>query len=407
MNTTPQEMKHSLISYFKSGEGSGKCLGVEIEHFTVEKETGKAVPYAGKRGVQAILQELETHYDIRRDYREEDYLGFETEEFTITLEPAAQVEISIAPKERIASVKEIYEDFRAHLDPILSSYGYELSTLGYQPKSRVDDLILIPKERYRLMDAHFSHTGDGHGGREMMRGTASTQISIDYSSEADFREKIRAIAFLTPLIQLLCDNVTAFEGSPFSGHLKRTDIWRRTDPARCGLPPHIFDASYGYGDYADYLLDMPMILFHKGETTLSTGMDTPKEIYAERDFDTEDVRHVLSMAFPDVRLKSYLEIRGADSLPKEKMLAYCAFIKGILYSGEGLKECGRMIRDLKIGEGDVQRAQDDLMEKGWQGMLYGQRAEDFAAGLLKLAERNLPREEQEFLLPFLKERGLY
>ena len=406
MKTTPQEMKQALVSYFRNGEGSSRCLGVEIEHFIVEKETKEAVPYAGEKGVQAILKQLETHYDIRQDYREEDYLGFETDEFTITLEPAAQVEISIAPKESIAGVQQVYEGFRAHLDPILASYGYELCTLGYQPKSRVDELVLIPKERYRLMDAHFAHTGDGHGGREMMRGTASTQISIDYSSEEDFRVKIHAISFLMPFIQLLCDNVENHEGSLFSGHLKRTDIWRRTDPARCGLPPHVFDPSYGYDDYADYLLDMPMILFHKGEITLDTGMDTPKEIYAEREFEKEDVRHVLSMAFPDVRLKSYLEIRGADSLPQDKMLAYCAFIKGILYSEEGLAECTRRVRDLKITEADVLKAQDSLMEKGFRGTLYGESAEKFAADFLMLAKKALPEEEKAYLRPFLTERGL-
>ncbi len=397
MTQKKQELRSALVEHFTGGVSAERRLGVEIEHFVVEKESGMALPFAG--GVDEIVEELAGCYPHTPEKEGDTLLGFDTADFNITLEPAAQLEISIAPRESIAEIAEIYRGFRERLLPILEKRGAALVALGYQPKARVDELTLIPKERYRLMDAHFAHTGDHHGGREMMRGTASTQISIDYASEKDFREKLQAVSFLLPVIAMFADNTPFFEGKPFSGHLKRTDIWRRTDPARCGLLPGVFRADYGFADYADYLCRMPLILYHKGDVTFSTGLQTAEEVYKDRpiDIDKEDIRHVLSMAFPDVRLKNYLEIRVADSLPLTEVLAYCAFLKGLLYSDEGLRYCLDFIQVHQASEETVHRAEDALMEKGWAAEIYGMPAAALAEKLLELAKSALSAEEGALL----------
>ena len=276
----------------------------------------------------------------------------------------------------------------------------DLVTQGYQPKSRVADLPLIPKERYRLMDAHFAGTGDGRGGRQMMRGTASTQISIDYSSEEDFRRKLQALAVLSPLLRLLCENTPVFEGAPYTGHLLRTDIWRRTDPVRCGYPPGIFRPDYGFADYAGWLLDVPLILMHRGDGTRDTGVMTAAEVYAGRDTDEEDLRHILSMVFPDVRLKRYLEIRFADAVSGERMLAYCALVKGIFYTEAGLTACEELLGRLTDPARELIACEDELMRAGWDGMLYGESVRDAAIRFIDLAGRNLEEEERAYLEGF-------
>ena len=396
-----EKLRERLISYFVNGAGTDRRLGVEIEHFLTDLRSGETLPYDGPRGMEEFLRRFAASLPEIRPIREEGHLlGFETPGYTITLDPAAQLEISIVPENSIRTIREIYEDFLKKASPILRDMDAVLQTCGYQPRSRVADLPLIPKERYRLMDAHFAGTGDGRGGRQMMRGTASTQISIDYSSEEDFRRKLQALAVLSPLLRLLCENTPVFEGAPYTGHLLRTDIWRRTDPVRCGYPPGIFRPDYGFADYAGWLLDVPLILMHRGDGTRDTGTMTAAEVYAGRDTDEEDLRHILSMVFPDVRLKRYLEIRFADAVSGERMLAYCALVKGIFYTEAGLTACEELLGRLTDPARELIACEDELMRAGWDGMLYGESVRDAAIRFIDLAGRNLEEEERAYLEGF-------
>ena len=389
-----------MIRYFAAGaKPQANCeLGVEVEHFIVDSVTREAVPYEGDRGVRSILTALMDRYENARVLPDDDFFGFAVPEFTITLEPAAQLEISIVPEHDIKEIGAVYRRFSESLRPILSEYGYAVMNVGFQPVSDVEKLTLIPKRRYALMDAHFQKSGTG--GREMMRGSASVQVSIDYFSEDDFRRKVQAAYYYGPVLKLLCDNAPFVQGKPAARHLLRTDIWRRVDSNRCGILPGVFSESYGFGDYADFLGRMKPIFLKEGASVRPTGEQTAAELFAEREPAQAEVEHLLSMAFPDVRLKHYLEIRYADSMPLPYLLAYVALIKGLLYHEAGLSYARNQLRSRKLTDADIIRAEDSLMAMGWDGMVYGRNVRDAAEELLALAGQSLPEAEQAYLEAF-------
>lgn len=396
------DWKTSLTRYFKEGvKAAGEArLGVEVEHFILDGERRTAIPYAGGGGVREVLTRLMARYPEAESLPDDDFFGFRVPEFTITLEPAAQLEISIAPTSSVRRIGEIYQSFAENLNAVLAEFGYAAINAGCQPVSRVAELALIPKRRYDLMNAHFQAYGTG--GMEMMRGTASLQVSIDYQSEADFRKKIQAAYYYAPVLKLFCDNSPSFQGVPLNTRLKRTDIWRRVDPSRCGILPGVFSASYGFADYAAFLGNMPPIFLKQGEgKILPTGARTIAELYDGRAPGADEIPHLLSMAFPDVRLKQYLEIRFADSVPPPFLLAYAALIKGLLYSEIGLA-CAqeRIFSGEPMSGDDVRRAEDALMEQGWSAAVYGRPAGELAGKALELARRGLPESEREFLNAF-------
>ncbi len=394
------DWKLPFIRYFQEGTKREKssALGVELEHFIVDKKTGRAVPYGGEDGIRQILSELIMLYPKAQVLPDDDFFGFETPEFTITLEPAAALEISIAPEFSIKRIVDIYQDFYLKLDQVLKKKGYAAVTAGCQPQSPVESLTLIPKKRYALMDARFRQFGTG--GMEMMRGTASLQVSIDYRSEEDFRNKLRAAYYFGPVLKLFCDNSSSFQGEPLKKRLKRTQIWRRVDPVRCGILPEVFSDPYGFLEYTAFLGAMPPIFIKKGREVIDTGDKTVAQLYEGKEVSREEVVHILSMAFPDVRLKQYLELRFADSVPLPFMMAYCALIKGLFYSDKGVSYAERQIAERGISEKEVSEAENGIMELGWKAHVYGRPVRELADEMLTLARSGLEKEEAGYLDAF-------
>ena len=398
MRCMMENWKSKMIEYFAAGVTDQKRLGVEIEHFIVDKITGKAISYEEKNGVRSILSKLVEQYPDALILPEDDFLGFMVPDFSITLEPAAQFEISIRPVTSIRDAEEIYLGFLSNINPILSGMGYEMITAGCQPVSKMDELTLIPKKRYAIMNHHFKSTGTG--GMEMMRGTSSMQVSIDYSSEEDFSRKIRAAYYYGPVLKLLTDNSKSFQGLMLDTNLKRTDIWRRTDPVRCGILPGIFSKHYGFSDYADFIGHVPPIFLKHGTDLELAGNRTVEEIFADREMDEELQRHVLSMVFPDVRLKQYLEIRFADSVPLPFLNAYTALVKGLFYSEAGLTFADEQIRRGGLKEEDILISEDDIIRRGWNASVYQTDCNKLAKRVLETACEGLEGEEKKYLAPF-------
>lgn len=394
-----------LERYFRSGckDVQQNSIGVEIEHFVVHPETKETVSYYGDKGIGQVLLALAGAYPGCRLILGKDgqsCLGFETEEFVITLEPAAQVEISIRPQNEISAIVRIYETFRSALKKTLDSFGYTYVTEGYQPVSLVENLEIIPKERYKIMNRHFQSTGTM--GKNMMRGTGSVQVSVDYHSEADFRKKIQLAYAMMPVFKLLMDNTPRFEGRDNRKPLKRTEIWNNVDPDRSGIIPDVLKEDYSFRDYASYLWNAtPIFLPIDGKDT-AVGMTTTGELFAEGELDKSMIEHIISMFFPDVRLKQYIEIRGADSVEPERVYAYAALIKGLLYNDAFLDGIHKFIRERHLRNDDIKASEADLMAHGWQGKIYGVPAQVMVEKVLEHAKRQLSMEEKDYLNPFFE-----
>lgn len=392
-----EKNKALLESYFHEGckKNCMQSLGLEIEHFIVRKDSLRTVSYYEKGGVKEILQCLEPFYTIK-DYGEEgDLLGLANKNYSITIEPAGQLEISISPMASIGDIGHTYHDFLRIIEPILERLGCKLETLGYHPKSRVEDLPLIPKRRYRYMDAYFKKSG--HCGIYMMRGTASAQISIDYCSEEDFILKYRAAHIIMPAVRLLTDNTPVFEGEEKKGLLIRSRIWEDVDKSRCGILEDLFDESFGFASYVRHLWNLQPIFIVNGEETIFTENQKFCSLYKNKEIGKKEIDHILSMTFLDVRLKSYIEMRAADCMPFAYVRAYMALVKGLFFKKEPLK----IISDrYKVSVKDIRQAQMDLAKRGYEAQIYGKSAAAFTGDLLCLASEFLPLGEKDYLQPF-------
>ncbi|MCR4771981.1 MAG: hypothetical protein K5855_06665 [Oscillospiraceae bacterium] len=390
------DWKESVISFFAQAaeKTSPPELGVEAEHFVVDRVSRRAVPYSGEHGIRRVLARLTELYPEAQILPDDDFFGFQVPDFTVTLEPAAQLEISISPMASVRRISDAYLAFMKNLDAVLAPLGCMALSVGCQPVSPVAELEMIPKKRYTLMNEHFRHTGTG--GIEMMRGSASLQVSVDYYSEEDLRRKLQAAYCYSPILKLLCDHAPSFQGQKLDVRLKRTDIWRRTDPIRCGVLPGVFSPSYGFADYADFLGRIPPIFLKEGSKVLPTGFQTADTLFEGKILGEEEIRHLLSMAFPDVRVKQFLEIRVADAVPYPFLPAYCALIKGLVYSEIGLEYAQEMIREKRLTEDDIRKAEDELTVRGWDADVYGLPASELGQRLLRMAEKELPPEERPY-----------
>lgn len=383
-----------IEEYFRSSckpEGTPFRLGVEIEHFLMDKNTHRSAQFFGEHGVEKLLERLAPHFD-EKHYTDGILAELDCGDYNITLEPSCQFEISIMPEEKIETIEQIYAGFRSLTQPVLDEFGLEFLNYGYNPYEKNEEMVLIPKKRYACMDRYFKEIGTK--GSHMMRSTASTQVSIDYFSEEDFVKKFRSVYVLGPLLALFADNCPVYEGEKNTIYIRRQKIWRDVDPHRVNVFDYIDFNNFGFRDYAEYVYHVPLaVSILDGETAYTTK--TACEVYKDRTVEKKDIQHILSMVFPMARLKTFVEIRCGDSMPIERSLAFTALIKGLYLKPEKLYNLMDEF-DLKTAQ-DTISAEDAVMENGPDAIVYGLKASEVLDRMLSIATENLPQEERRFL----------
>lgn len=411
-----EDNRESIIAYFESGsKDKDRKLGVEVEHFIITEADGTPFTYEPQGsipGLRDVLTHLLETYPAIFQNAEGELIGCANEEASVTLEPSAQIEVSIAPFESVAEIGRAYEHFRDAIDPYLQAHGAKLVNAGYHPTRKAEELTLIPKERYRLMDAHFSNLGTL--GLRMMRASASTQVSIDYADEADAVRKMRVASALAPILGAIADNVAVYEREVGAYPLVRLAVWRNVDDARCGVVPGVFDPDFGFAAYADWMLRTSPIFVNvkqpDGTSVPRAESDrTAAEIYADSTMDKDDIEHLISMFWPDVRLKRFVEIRPADSLPQEYLEGYAALIKGLFYSEESLARIEHELGVVKnvrgedewpLNEQDIEDAIEAIRTQGYDATFYRKGSKNLLAWeelLFSLAREALSEDERGFL----------
>lgn len=402
MNTTVQAsareqnieaIVHFIEAGIKSPEHQGG-LGIELEHIVCHTDLSP-VGYSDKWGVAWLLEQLKSDYPDATYDSEGDILGVARKGAAITIEPAAQVELSAGPFNKLKDAEEVFTSFESQVNTLLNAHDEQLLPVGYHPSAEARTLELIPKQRYKFMNKYLSATDSC--GPCMMRGSASTQISIDYTSTADCLRKMRLAYALVPILSLICDNSTVFEGKPRTHQLVRTYIWQHMDNDRCGLIPGALDEGFTLEDYAAYILDTPAILVPDGSGGWRYTEATFGEEYATTPMTQDDVAHALSMFFPDVRLKTYVEIRPADSMPVPYVIAYAALIKGLFYNETSLSAIEKLFST--IDENAYEQAKAALMEHGYAATVYGKPAHALAKEVLNIAQAGLDEGDLTYLSP--------
>ncbi len=394
-----QDNLDALVAFFESGikpKSSQGKLGIELEQIIVN-EDGSPVSYSEDHGVAWLLSELSHAYPEKTTDAEGDLLGLARPGEAITIEPAAQLELSAGPFDDLSIALEVFSAFQSEVNQILNPLGRQILATGYHPTSPARDLELIPKQRYEFMNKYLSEA-DCYGPC-MMRGSASTQVSIDYTSAEDCLRKMKIAYALVPLLSLICDNSPIFEGAPRKHKLVRTDIWRHVDKDRCGAVPGIFDDDFTLRDYAAFVLDCPAIVMPSTSERWEYSTDTFGKIYARKAMTKREIEHAVSMQFPDVRLKTYIEIRPADSMPIPYVIAYAALIKGLFYNEASLSSLEGIFAN--VTETSYEAAKDALMESGYDATVYGETAASLCDKVIEIALSALSAADQDLMQPLV------
>lgn len=401
-------IKESVKRYIRDGESLSQDLGLEIEHFVVN-DAGVQIEF---HEVSSIIEKMAGILNAKIIYMDGYPVGYVTDDYSITLEPACQFEISINPYSDIETIKSIYEDFVTLWTPVLKARGYHLETKGNLPLVEQgvidpDDIALSPKKRYKYMDSYFRHSG--RYGKYMMRASASTQVSVDFRSEEDMARKLNILQKISPVLMIAMENKTdpdsTLKEHPDKPHLFRIQEWDDLDPSRTGFYPHSLEDGFGYDSVADTILHTPLIILTDDGVTTDVGSETAEELFArglirEETLDITRERslieHFISMGFFHYRVKKYIEIRVADSVPLDRALGYVAILKGIVYSDDNLSALEKELADVDTAE-KIQQAVEDIERDGYNAVVYGRKATEWAAHLYELALDKLPDTDKEYL----------
>ncbi|TCS60642.1 glutamate--cysteine ligase [Varunaivibrio sulfuroxidans] len=348
----PVTNKETLIAYMASGcKPKEKWrIGTEHEKFAYDLQTLRPLEYGGENGIKALLEGLR-NFGWLPVFEDGHLIALKMDDgSSITLEPAGQVELSGAPLE---TVHQTCKEVGLHLNQvkaIAAKLGIGFIGLGYQPKWSTDTLPWMPKNRYEIMRRYMPTRGTL--GLDMMQATCTVQVNLDFDSEATMVEMFRISLALQPIATALWANSPFRNGAP-SGFLSyRSHIWTDTDPDRCGMLPFVFDEGFGFERYVEYMLDVPMYFVYRDGHYIDASGQSFRDFLAGKlpalpgEYPTlSDWEDHLTVAFPEVRLKRYLEMRGADGGPWNRLCALPAFWVGLLYDEAARAKAWDIVHD--------------------------------------------------------------
>ena len=358
--------RDELVDWIAAGEKPKNAwrIGTEHEKFVFHTDTLTPVPYEGKRSISALLNALITRFGWQPIMEGDNIIALKREGCeicgNISLEPGGQFELSGGALE---TLHETAVETRAHLREVLSvgeQLGIGFIGLGFSPKWTLAETPHMPKQRYNIMTRYMPTVGSR--GLDMMYRTATIQVNLDFASEADMVKKLRVSLALQPIATAL------FAASPFTeGKLNgfesmRSEVWRDTDKRRTGMLPFVFEQGMGYERYVDYALSVPMyFVYRSGRYIDASGASFQDfldgklpQLPGERPT-IDDWSDHLTTLFPEVRLKRFLEMRGADSGPWQRICALPAFWVGLLYDEQALDAAWDLVKDWTAEEREALR----------------------------------------------------
>src|ERR1700675_2142704 len=398
VDMTPIETRDELVAWFAAGAKPREKfrVGTEHEKFAFTLARHEPVPYEGPRSIRALLEGMQLLLGWDPIMEGPNIIGLSdvTGGGAISLEPGGQFELSGAP---VATIHRTCSELMAHLAQlrqVAEPLGIGFLGLGMTPTWTRAEVPVMPKGRYRIMTAYMPKVGD-HG-LDMMYRTCTVQANLDYSSESDMVKKLRVSLALQPVATAMFANSPFTEGKP-NGFLSfRSEIWRDTDPDRSGMLPWAFESGMGFERWVDYALDVPMYFVKRGEKYIEVAGQSFRDLLAGRLPGLPDERATISdwsnhisSIFPEVRLKRYLEMRGADGGPWRRLAALPAFWVGILYDDACLAAAWDIVKDWTSQERQTLR--DEVPRLGFKATIRGRTLLDIARECVALARAGLSR----------------
>ncbi|MBI3672145.1 MAG: glutamate--cysteine ligase [Rhizobiales bacterium] len=392
----PIEAKAQLIDFLASGSKPKEDwrLGTEHEKFPFLTDTLQPVPYEGPRSIRALLEGLRDRFGWAGVYEGSNIIALADPHGigSISLEPGGQFELSGAP---LRTVHDTCEEVHEHLDQVREvgdALGIGFLGLGASPTWSRGQTPVMPKGRYKIMAPYMDKVGKY--GRDMMFRTCTVQVNLDFGSEADMVKKLRVSLALQPVATALFANSPFLDGKPNGFVSFRSEVWRDTDNARAGMLPFVFEPGFGFERYVDYALDVPMYFVIRDGKFIDTAGESFRaflrgelpQLPGEKPVLKDWSDHITTI-FPEVRLKTYLEMRGCDSGPWRRLCALPALFVGLLYDQNSLDAAWDLVKDWSAAERQALR--DAVPRQGLKATIRGRTVQQVAKDVLKLSRAGL------------------
>jgi glutamate--cysteine ligase len=385
--------RDQLAAYIEKGckPAEDWRIGTEHEKFAFRLSDLRPLPYEGPDGIGEVLRRL-TRFGWEETREGDNVIALAGPSGSVSLEPGGQFELSGAP---LATLHDTCEEVHEHLRQV-KEVGRELGIgmlgLGFNPKWRRDEIPWMPKGRYRIMRDYMPKKGSL--GLDMMTRTCTVQVNLDFGSEADLVKKFRVGLALQPVATALFANSPFTEGRPNGFQSFRSHIWTDTDPDRCGDLPFVFEDGFGIERYVDYALDVPMYFVYRDGRYIDASGQSFRDFMegrlpalpGETPLMTDWVDHLTTL-FPEVRLKRFLEMRGADGGPWRRLCALPALWVGLLYHGDSLDAAWDLVKDWSAEERAHLRR--EVPRHGLRAPFRGRTVRELAQDVLEIARAGL------------------
>jgi glutamate--cysteine ligase len=392
----PIESKAQLIDELAQGSKPEEQwrIGTEHEKFPFLTDTLGPVPYEGPRSIKALLEGLRDRFGWTGVLEDGNIIALSDPKGlgNVSLEPGGQFELSGAPLETVHDTCEEVHEHLTQVREVGDRLGIGFLGLGASPIWSRAETPVMPKGRYGIMAPYMDKMG--RYGRDMMFRTCTVQVNLDFASEADMVKKLRVSLALQPIATALFANSPFLDGKP-NGFLSfRSEVWRDTDNQRSGMLPFAFEDGMGFERYVDYALDVPMYFVMRDGKYINCAGESFRafldgrlpQLPGEKPVLKDWADH-LTTIFPEVRLKRYLEMRGADSGPWRRLCALPAFWVGLLYHQPALDAAWDLVKDWTAEERQTLR--DDVPRLALHAKIRGRTVQDLAREVLMLARKGL------------------
>lgn len=366
-------------------------VGLEWEKEAVRRD-GRRVRFDDADGIESLLVRLADRFGWVPHSEGDRVIALSRDGDTITLEPGGQVEISTAPHQRLAGIERALRRHLAELQSVTRGTDVLFLAAGYTPIARVAEIPFVPKARYGVMREYLGSRGAlGHS---MMKGTTSVQVTLDYESETDCARKFAIAMALSPVVTALAACSPFVEGKPSGYASWRARCWQQTDPDRTGLLGDLLARPFTFAGWVDWLMDVPMMFLRIGGRYVSAEGRTFGDwirdgIQGTRPSIADFELHLTSV-FPEVRVKNFIEIRGADNGPLPHVLGIAALWKGLMYDPEALGQAEEVAALLPMSDRDA--LWEVAAREALAGRHRGRSLRAWAGLLLEIASRGLQRQ---------------
>ncbi len=392
------ELPDALAAWLEAGckpDGPFR-VGAEHEKIAFHRADRSPVPYDGEQGIRALIEGMNARLGWERIEDAGNVIGLYDAKggAAISLEPGGQFELSGAPLDDAHGTAEELERHLGVCRSVAEPLGIDFLSLGMSPKWTLAETPSMPKHRYEIMTRYMPRVGTR--GLDMMYRTATVQANLDFRDEKDMVAKLRVGLALQPAITALFAN-SPFTDGKLNGFLSaRSEIWRHTDPARTGMLAFAFEPGMGFERYVDYALDVPLYFVKRGSIYIDVAGASFRDLLAGRlaaapgeRATLADWANHLSSIFPEVRLKRYLEMRGADVGPPERIAALSALMAGLFYDADALRAAEELIEDWSAE--DRQSLRDQAPRLGLAANIRGRELRQAAIEMLAIASGGLKR----------------